>query len=332
MSNNSLKTPPAILSVNNLAISIKQQKTENQILKDISFNVPKGQTVALVGETGSGKSLAAYSILKLLPGVAKITAGSIIFDNQDLLTITSKKLRHIRGNKIGMIFQEPGTSLNPLMQIGKQIDEPLRVHQKLDKKTAKEQVLSLMELVGIPDPRRRYNHYPYQLSGGVKQRAVIAMALACKPMLLLADEPTSALDTTVQAQILDLLSRLIKDLSMSVLLISHDLSVVASIADRVLVMHGGYIVERGTALEVLNSPAHPYTRDLLARTPNLFKIANRHSINQSATCPYAYACKHVFDSCSTSLPSETTLSKDRTVRCFLYNKKKDNKADIKADI
>jgi dipeptide transport system ATP-binding protein len=315
-------TPAPILSIQNLGISINNQGISRQILQDVTLDVPKGQTIALLGESGSGKSLAVYSILNLLPDVASITSGTINFHNQDLLSIKESRLRHIRGNQIGMIYQEPGTSLNPLMPVGRQIGETLIVHKKLSRKITREQVLSLMELVGIPDPRRRYNHYPHQLSGGVKQRVVIAMALACRPDLLLADEPTSALDATVQAQILDLLSRLIKDLTMSVLLISHNLGVVAAMADRVAVLQGGYIVETGTVHEVLNHPAHPYTRTLLAGKQKTSKIATLNVTEPGSCCPYANGCKYTKENCLASIPGETIIDTEHTVRCFLYEDKR----------
>ncbi|MBN2804274.1 MAG: ABC transporter ATP-binding protein [Deltaproteobacteria bacterium] len=306
-----------VLSISNLSISIKQQGIEKEIIKNISIDVPKGETVALLGETGSGKSLVVYSVLDLLPKVAKISGGTINFNSSNLLTMPKKMLRSIKGQDIGIIFQEPVKALNPLMQIGKQIGETIAVHKKLGRKNVKEQVLSLMELVGIPDPARRYVQYPFQLSAGVNQRVVTAMALACRPQLLLADEPTSALDTTVQAQILDLLSRLIKDLSMSVLLISHDIKVVASIADKIAVLKEGFIIERGTTKEVLDSPFHPYTRNLISGMPEISRIAIEKTPSDKG-CPYATLCKEAMEICFKQNPEELILSETRRVRCFLY--------------
>jgi oligopeptide/dipeptide ABC transporter ATP-binding protein len=306
-----------VLSIINLSISIKQGGIENKIIKNISIDVPKGETVALLGETGSGKSLVVYSVLDLLPKVAKISGGSINFNGSNLITMPKKMLRSIKGQEIGIIFQEPVKALNPLMQIGKQIGETIAVHKKLGRKNVKEQVLSLMELVGIPDPARRYVQYPFQLSAGVNQRVVTAMALACRPQLLLADEPTSALDATVQAQILDLLSRLIKDLSMSVLLISHDITVVASIADKIAVLKEGFIIERGTTKEVLDSPFHPYTRNLISGMPEISRIAIEKSPANDG-CPYATQCKEAMEICFKQNPDEFNLSETRVVRCFLY--------------
>ncbi len=249
-----------ILSIKDLSLTVKRRSGELQILNRLSLDVPKGQTVALVGESGSGKTLAALAVLGILPSAAKVTEGTALFEGLDLLSMEENQLRQLRGDRIGMVFQEPGTSLNPLVPVGRQIGESLRIHKGLGRRITREQVMALMDLVGIPDPRRRYRSYPHQLSGGVRQRVVIAMALACRPDLLLADEPTTALDATVQAQILDLLSRLARDLRMSVLLISHDLGVVSALADRIAVLKDGSVVEEGTVEDVLHRPDHPYSK------------------------------------------------------------------------
>lgn len=314
-----------ILSIRDLEIDISGMDSSRTILKGLNLDVPKGQTVALLGESGSGKTLAAYSVLNLLPAVAHIRRGEIRFQGADLRALSPNHMRAIRGNKIGMIYQEPSTSLNPLMSVGKQIGEMLVIHKRLGHRAAKEQVLSLMELVGIPDPRRRYRNLPHQLSGGARQRVVIAMALACRPELVLADEPTSALDATVQAQIIDLMSRLIQDLRMSVFLISHDMGVVAALADRVAVLKGGIVVEDGSVKDVLKKPAHPYTAAMLsgsiqaAQTNVATSIAQAHVSDDA--CPFAKDCKWVQNRCRRHTPEELLLGNGRTVRCFLHGRK-----------
>ncbi|MBN2341112.1 MAG: ABC transporter ATP-binding protein [Deltaproteobacteria bacterium] len=328
MNDNAQKGPGTpILSIRDLEVTIAEEPETRPILKGLQLDIPKGQTVALLGESGSGKTLAAYSVLGLLPAVASIAKGEILFQGKDLRRMSEGQLRTIRGNKIGMVYQEPSKSLNPLMAVGKQIGETLRLHKNLGRRAAREQVLSLMELVGIPDPRRRYRNLPHQLSGGVKQRVVIAMALACRPELILADEPTSALDTTVQAQIIDLLSRLIHDLRMSVFLISHDMGVVAALADRVAVLKGGIVVEDGPVKEVLKNPAHPYTAALLSGAVHSAKTHVATSVAQieptDAACPFARDCKWVTHICRMQTPKPILLAgtlpeQQRLVRCFLH--------------
>lgn len=315
----------AILSIEDLTVRIETPQRNKTVLEGLGLQVPRGETVALVGESGSGKTLAALSVLGLLPAAAHVTSGSIEFEETDLLTLSESEIQEIRGEKIGMVFQEPSTSLNPLMPIGRQIGEALRAHKGLGRGIVKEQVLSLMEIVGIPDPRRRYRSYPHQLSGGVRQRVVIAMALSCRPDLLLADEPTTSLDLTVQAQILDLLARLIGDLRMSVLLISHDLGVVANLADRIAVLHTGKLVEEGTVRAVLKTPAHPYTRALLNATPFTRRSAGTDqlvALSVSATglearsgCPMARTCRRAAGRCAEENPHMAPVGSDHRVRC-----------------
>ena len=316
-------TGKPILSIRNLQVEIAGE-TPRPVLKGLNLDIPRGQTVALLGESGSGKTLAAYSVLNLLPSVAKVTSGEILFQQKDLRKLPPKEMRKILGNKIGMVYQEPSTSLNPLMQVGKQIGETLRLNKNLGRQASKEQVLSLMELVGVPDPRRRYRNLPHQLSGGARQRVVIAMALACRPDLLLADEPTSALDSTVQAQIIDLLSRLIKDLRMSVFLISHDLGVVAALADRVAVLKGGIVVEHGDVRDVLKDPAHPYTAAMLSGDilGGPMQVATSVTLVESApdACPFLNDCKWAQNACRLGTPDETLIDGSRIVRCFLHSK------------
>lgn len=319
----------SIMSIRDLTVYFELNGEKKYILNGLSLDVRRGQTLALVGESGSGKTLAALATLGLLPAAATLGAGSIVFNGENLLDLKEDRLQEIRGDRIGMIFQESGTSLNPLMPIGKQIGETLIVHRGLARKSTHEQVIALMEMVGIPDPRRRYNNYPHQLSGGARQRVVIAMALACRPDLLLADEPTTSLDSTVQAQILDLMSRLIQDLRMSVLLISHDIGVVASLADRVAVMHAGLVVEEGNVHDILKSPLHPYTRALLDARPSLRKAvlgdqlaAFTSSIPADTSamtgCPLADVCKRAVDICRLEPPPMVLVDQDHSVRCLLF--------------
>ncbi len=324
----------SIISIRDLTVYFESNGEKNYILNGLSLDVRRGQTLALVGESGSGKTLAALAILGLLPAAATLGAGSITFNGENLLDLKEDRLQEIRGDRIGMIFQESGMSLNPLMPIGKQIGETLIVHRGLARRNAHEQVIALMEMVGIPDPRRRYNNYPHQLSGGARQRVVIAMALACRPDLLLADEPTTSLDSTVQAQILDLMSRLIQDLRMSVLLISHDIGVVASLADRVAVMHAGLVVEEGNVHDMLKSPLHPYTRALLDARPSLRKAvlgdqlaAFTSSIPADPSammgCPLADVCKQAMDICRLKPPPMVLVDQDHSVRCLLFERSHD---------
>ncbi len=312
-----------ILTVSNLSVIIKDDTADHTAVADLSFEIQRGQTLALVGESGSGKTLTALSVLRLLPPAASIVNGSIVFDETDLLLLPRQRMQRIRGNRIAMIFQEPATSLNPLMTVGEQIGEALRIHQRLDRRSTREQVLMLMETVGIPDPRRRYRSYPHQLSGGIRQRVVVATALSCRPDLLLADEPTSALDTTVQAQIVDLLSRLIRDLGMSVLLITHDLGVVAALADRVVVLFDGQSVEEGTARDILTEPLHPYTRSLLfARSLTAVSSGRFSSIPPGDTagpvqCPFIDQCQNSIEACRRGSPELIRVKSDHKVRCFV---------------
>lgn len=259
-----------LLKIENLAIEFKTDDGTVKAVKNISFNIPKGKTVGLVGESGSGKSVTSLAIMRLIPNPpGKITQGSIFFEGKDLLKISEAEMRQVRGNKISMIFQEPMTSLNPVFTVGDQIAETLILHQGLDKKQALAKSLELMDQVGIPNPKERIQSYPHELSGGQRQRIMIAMAIACEPDLLIADEPTTALDVTIQKQILDLLADLQKKYKMSVLFITHDLGVIADIADEVVVMYRGDIVENESSNKLFTHPQHPYTKGLLACRPSL---------------------------------------------------------------
>ncbi|MFT9272983.1 MAG: ABC transporter ATP-binding protein [Liquorilactobacillus nagelii] len=258
-----------ILDVKNLRIDFHTYAGEVKAIRDVSFHLNKGETLAIVGESGSGKSVTTKSIMGLLANNAKVVSGSIMYHDQDLLKKSEKEMQNIRGKDIAMIFQDPMTSLDPTMKIGQQIAEPLIKHKHLDKKKAWQQALEIMKLVGINDAEKRINNYPHQFSGGQRQRIVIAIALVCYPEVLIADEPTTALDVTIQAQILDLMKDLQSKIETSIIFITHDLGVVAGMADRVAVMYAGEIIEYGTVDEIFYNPQHPYTWGLLNSMPTL---------------------------------------------------------------
>ncbi len=265
-----------LIQIRDLAVEFRTDEGIVNAVKKISFDIPKGQTVGLVGESGSGKSVTSLAIMRLIPNPpGRITGGQILMDGKDLLKLSESQMRQVRGNKVSMIFQEPMTSLNPVFTVGDQIAETLILHQNLSKAAAYEKTLDLLKQVGIPNPQERIKSYPHELSGGQRQRVMIAMAIACEPDLLIADEPTTALDVTIQKQILDLLADLQKKYGMSILFITHDLGVIADIANEVVVMYRGDIVEKGTTREIFKNPKHPYTKGLLACRPSLDKNPRR---------------------------------------------------------
>lgn len=259
-----------VLEVKDLQVSFQTYGGEVQAVRGVSFDLYKGETLAIVGESGSGKSVTTQTIMKLIPmPPGKIKGGQILFEGKDIVPMTDKQMEKVRGKEISMIFQDPMTSLNPTMKIGRQIMEGLIKHQNMSTSAAKERAIELLRLVGIPMPEKRVNQYPHEFSGGMRQRGMIAIALAANPKLLIADEPTTALDVTIQAQILDLMKDLQSKMDTSIIFITHDLGVVANVADRVAVMYGGQIVETGTVDEVFYDPRHPYTWGLLASMPSL---------------------------------------------------------------
>lgn len=259
----------ALLEVESLQTHFRTAAGVNRAVDGVSFEVKRGQMLAIVGESGCGKSVTANSILRLVPQPSGRIAGRIRFDGKDLLKLSNRAMRDIRGNHISMVFQEPMTSLNPVLTVGRQIGEPLRRHQHLDRKAVAQRTVELLSLVGIAEPHQRAGEYPHQISGGMRQRVMIAMALACDPELLILDEPTTALDVTIQAQILELVFDLRKRVSAAVILITHDLGIVAEIAERVLVMYAGRKVEEATVADLFRAPRHPYTQGLLAAVPRL---------------------------------------------------------------
>lgn len=259
-----------ILSVENLTVSFRTINGMVRAVRGITFDLKRGETVAIVGESGSGKSVSIKAIMGILAGNAVVDAGTIMYEGQDLLQLKEKDFHKIRGSKIGLIFQDPLSALNPIMKIGKQITETLKLNNhKMSKKEARKRAIELMESVGIPDAENRFDQYPFQFSGGMRQRIVIAIALARDPEVLICDEPTTALDVTVQARILELINQIKRERNLSVIFITHDMGVVANIADRIYVMYAGKIVEKGTAEEIFYDPAHPYTQALLAAMPDL---------------------------------------------------------------
>ena len=276
----------SLLEVNNLSVSFNTYAGEVKALRDISFKVNRGETLAIVGESGSGKSVTVQSIMRLLPTPpAEFKTGEIIFEGVNLLKLDEKEMRKYRGGKIGMIFQDPMTSLNPVMKIGEQIMEGILIHKKISKAEAKKKALEMLEKVGIPKPEERFNQYPHQFSGGMRQRVVIAIALACEPDLLICDEPTTALDVTIQSQILELINKLKKELNIAVILITHDLGVVAETSDRVIVMYAGEKLEEGPVKEIFKDAHHPYTWGLLKSLPRLDMDANNALYSIPGTPP-----------------------------------------------
>jgi oligopeptide/dipeptide ABC transporter ATP-binding protein len=303
-------------------------------VNDVSFYIDEGELVGLVGESGSGKSITALSVMRLIAPPGKIVGGSIKFKGEEITTAADDRMREIRGNDIAMIFQDPMTSLNPVYTVGEQIAEALRLHRKLDKKAAWDAAIEAMNEVSIPDAARRAKDYPHQLSGGLRQRIMIAMALACNPELLIADEPTTALDVTIQAQILELLNELRRTRKLAILLITHDLGVVAEVADRVCVMYTGRIVEESGVNEIFEKPKHPYTQGLLRSVPKLSeigaaKITRLQTIegtvpsptNLPEGCHFAPRCPHVHERCKHDPMPLYIIENNVKVRCVLYEGK-----------
>ncbi|MDK9719133.1 MAG: ABC transporter ATP-binding protein [Trichlorobacter sp.] len=317
----------ALLEISKLTVSIPTPHGIVRAVNSADLRLDHGQTVALVGESGSGKSMTARSIMGLIPASGKIESGSIRFDGQELAHLPEKELRLLRGNRIAMIFQEPMTSLNPVLKIGDQVMEPLLLHRRLDKQTARTETLELLQQVGIPSPEQRMNDYPHQLSGGQRQRVMIAMALACNPHLLIADEPTTALDVTIQAQILELIDQLRRDKGLALLLITHDLGIVAQRADRVHVMYAGQIVEAAATDQLLNNPLHPYTKGLLASLPEnslpgqpLATIAGQPPRLDKPIigCPFKERCPDAKPVCFEQMPAELDRGAGHLVKCWNY--------------
>lgn len=317
-----------ILEVKNLAVSFETFFGEVEAVRNISFNVGERETVAIVGESGCGKSVTANSIMRLLPTPpAFFKGGEILFNGEDIISKTEDEMQKIRGNQISMVFQDPMTSLNPTMKIGKQIVEGLVKHQKLNKSEAEKRAIDMLNLVSVPQPEKRINQYPHEFSGGMRQRVMIAIAMVSSPQLLIADEPTTALDVTVQAQILELMKEIQDKLGMSIILITHDLGIVADMSDKVVVMYAGQILEQGLTDEIFKKPKHPYTKKLLASVPRLDMSRDErlHSIEGSPPdlyippkgCSFYDRCDYAMRVCKDNLPDFEDHSKTHNSRCWL---------------
>ena len=320
-----------ILEVKDLSVSFNTYAGEVKAVRGVSFELNRGETLAFVGESGCGKTVTAKSILRLLkPPFAVIKEGSkITCDGKDVLSLNKKELCEFRGDEVSMIFQDPMTSLNPTMTVGKQIMESLRIHRHLDKKQAREEAIKMLKMVNIPSPEKRIDSYPHEMSGGMRQRVMIAMALACSPKILIADEPTTALDVTIQAQIMDLMRELKEKMNTAIILVTHDLGFVANFADCIQVMYAGQVVERGTAREIFYDSKHPYTWALLSSVPKLAKESKQELYALKGTppdlilplnhCPFASRCEYCMPICKEKNPLETTITDTHRVSCWLQH-------------
>jgi oligopeptide/dipeptide ABC transporter ATP-binding protein len=317
----------ALLSVRNLTTVFDVPGRPVVAVDNVSFDIRKGETLGLVGESGSGKSVTAFSIVQLLQSPGRVREGQVLFQGRDLLALPEHEIRKVRGAGIGLVFQEPMAALNPVMRVGEQITEALRVHGLAGKRDARGRAIELLRAVRITDPERRVDDYPHQLSGGMRQRVMIAVALACRPPLVIADEPTTALDVTVQAQILELLREMKREFDLSLLLITHDLGVIAETADRVAVMYAGRIVETGPVRELFRQPLHPYTQGLLASIPGTGEGRRLRAIegvvpNLAALppgCTFAARCPYRMEVCTTAVPALVEKAADHSVRCYLHS-------------
>ena len=320
----------AVLEVHDLVTEFPTRKGVVRAVNGVTFDLERGEILAVVGESGSGKSVTSLSIMGLLQEPGHVAEGSITFDGKDLLAASEEEMEQVRGGQISMIFQEPMTSLNPVYRVGDQIVEAIQTHSDMNKKEAWARAVEMLRIVGIPSPEERARDYPHQMSGGMRQRVMIAMALSCDPKLLIADEPTTALDVTIQAQILDLIYKLRSEFNMAVLLITHDLGVVSEVADRVVVMYCGQLVEEGEKFELFEHPLHPYTLGLLESIPRLedeeserlYQISGSvpNPLDMPAGCPFSDRCERCFDRCRAERPELRTVpGTTRRVRCFLYD-------------
>jgi len=320
--------PDLLLDIQGLETQFKTPDGIVHAVNGVSFGLKEGETLGVVGESGCGKSVTMLSVMGLVacpPG--KITAGKALFMGQDLINLPADKLRHIRGSQIAMIFQDPMTSLNPVLTIGRQLEEPLMIHIGMTKHQARDRAAELLGMVGIPNAKDRLNDYPHQYSGGMRQRVMIAMALSCSPQVLIADEPTTALDVTIQAQITDLVKRLRNELGMAIIWITHDLGVVAGLAQRVLVMYGGFIIEEASVTDLFANPSHPYTIGLIGSLPRvdgkqqgrLYSIEGQPPVlyQKPQSCPFAPRCKWVMERCWKENPTLDPISDEHRVACWV---------------
>jgi oligopeptide transport system ATP-binding protein len=320
--------PDILLDVQGLETTFKTPEGVIHAVNGVSFNLKEGETLGVVGESGCGKSVTMLSVLRLIPSPpGKIIAGKAFFFGQDLLHMSNEEIRHVRGAQISMIFQDPMTSLNPVLTIGKQLEEPLMLHLGMTKKQAEDRSTELLAMVGIPGARERLKDYPHQYSGGMRQRVMIAMALSCSPQILIADEPTTALDVTIQAQITDLVKRLRSELGMAIIWITHDLGVVAGIAQRVMVMYGGYIIEESDVNDLYANPSHPYTLGLIGSLPRvdekerhrLYSIEGAPPVlySKSNACPFAPRCKWAMEHCWNENPPLEPVASRHNLACWV---------------
>ncbi|WP_261131034.1 ABC transporter ATP-binding protein [Bacillus sp. Marseille-Q3570] len=331
--------PEQLLKVDNLVTKFKTAEGKLSAVRGVSFSVNKGETVCIVGESGCGKSITSLSIMGLLPNNGEISEGSVRFSGQELTKLSKEELRKLRGNKMSMIFQEPMTALNPVFTVGFQLREPLMIHKKLSQREAHRKGIELLNQVGIPYPEKRMSQYPHELSGGMRQRVMIAIALACRPSLLIADEPTTALDVTIQAQILDLIDEMKEELGMGVIMVTHDMGVVAEVADRVMVMYAGEKIEEADVESLFMNPQHPYTKGLLKSVPNVDDRDHQlepipgtlPNLNEKISgCRFHNRCEFATEKCREQSPKTFTVNEGHTVRCWLQEVEQNDDAETAA--
>lgn len=315
-----------ILEVNDLHTSFFTDAGEVNAVNGVSFKLEPGKTLGIVGESGSGKSVTAYSIMQILAQTGKITSGEVLYKGQDITKYSEKEMQKFRGSKCSIIFQDPMTSLNPVFTIGYQLEEAIMLHTNKTRAQAKERAIELLSLVGVNDPEKRLKQYPHEHSGGMRQRDMIAMALACEPDILIADEPTTALDVTIQAQILELMQELQKKLGMAIIMVTHDLGVIASMCDEIIVMYGGRVCERGTADDIFYSPAHEYTKGLLRSIPRVDNMNEKlvpiggtpiNLLNMPEGCAFCPRCEGAMKICLNQVPEELRISDSHLASCWM---------------
>ena len=329
-----------LLEVNHLQTSFFTDAGEVKAVNDVSFTLDRGKVLGIVGESGSGKSVTAYSVMQILAGTGKIVGGSVKLDGQELVGAGEKVMKTVRGNKISIIFQDPMTSLNPTYTIGHQLMEAIMLHTNRNRKQAKDRAVEMLKLVNVNEPEKRIKQYPFELSGGMRQRVMIAMALACEPDILIADEPTTALDVTIQAQILELMGQLQKELGMAIIMITHDLGVVAQMCDEVIVMYAGSICEQGTADEIFYNPCHEYTKGLMRSIPTADTAGTKLKpitgtpidlLNMPAGCPFAPRCDNAMKICIHHRAERQIINEDHAAACWMNVKKDAESGKIKLD-
>lgn len=334
---NTITKQDVLLKVNDLEVSFFTHAGEVKAVRKISYDLKYGEAMGIVGESGSGKSVASYALMGIIPDPGKIIGGNIDFQNKEVTTLPESEMLRLRGKEVGMIFQDPMTSLNPIFTVGSQISESLKKHTNLDKEGRRKRIIELFELVGINQPEKRLKQYPYEFSGGMRQRAMIAMALACNPKLLIADEPTTALDVTIQAQIIELLKELKEKINMSIIFITHDLGVISEICDKVAVMYAGNIIERGCIDDIFYNPKHPYTHGLLKSIPKINNDTHERLIpiegnpvdliHPPKGCSFAPRCEHCMKVCMENVPPVYEVDENHEVSCWLLVKEEMEKEE-----